>query len=146
MQSSAPSRRCQVTRTYQPLIEQTSRPSPPPPKLMISLPSARSLLCSLITMLSHIQSPNNESTNTGPIATVKEDRDELRVLDALSAMLSRQYEITAVLAKPYNGSNLQVFASTTYPSNAEPLLQSGAEPSTQSFWSRIWNFTAITNP
>ena len=43
----------------------------------------------------------------------------------------------------YNGSNLQVFASTTYPSNAEPLLQPGAEPS---FWSRVWDFTTVTNP
>ena len=127
------------SRLNMPAIDRTDKsPEPEPTK-------ANDLLafCTIITMLSHIQSPNNESTNTGPIATVKEDRDELRVLDALSAMLSRQHEITAVLAKPYNGSNLQVFASTTYPSNADPLLQPGAEPS---FWSRVWAFTTVTNP
>jgi len=124
-----------------PAIDRTDKSPEPSPTKANDLLAFRTI----ITMLSHIQSPNNESTNTGPIATVKEDRDELRVLDALSAMLSRQHEITAVLAKPYDGSNLQVFVSTTYPSNAEPLLY-GAEPSTQSFWSRIWNFTAVTNP
>jgi len=130
------------SRLNMPAIDRTDKSLEPSPT------KANDLLAfhTMITMLSHIQSPNNESTNTGPIATVEEDRDELRVLDALSAMLSRQHEITAVLAKSYNISNLQVFASTTYPSNSEPLLQPGAEPSTQSFWSRIWNFTAVTNP
>jgi hypothetical protein len=117
------------SRSNTPAIDKTPEPSPT---------KANDLLAfrTIITMLSHIQSPNNKSTNTGPIATVKDDREVLRVLDALSAMLSRQHEITAVLAQPYDGSKLQVFAATAYPSNAD---QPGAEPSTQSFWSR--NFT-----
>jgi hypothetical protein len=127
------------SRSDMPATDRTDNSPEPSPTKANDLLAFRTI----ITMLSHIQSPNNESTSTGPIATVKEDRDELRVLDALSAMLSRQHEITAVVAKPYYDSDLQVFVSTTYRSNAEPLFQPGAEPN---FWSRVWNFTTITNP
>jgi hypothetical protein len=39
-----------------------------------------------------------------------------------SAVLIRQHEVTAVVAKPYDGCSIQVFASVVYQgSNAEPL-------------------------
>jgi hypothetical protein len=45
----------------------------------------------IITMLSFIQSDNRSAahTITGPIATAKENRDELKVLDALTTLLIR---------------------------------------------------------
>ena len=99
------------SRSNMPAIDRTDKSPEPSPTKANDLLAFRTI----ITMLSHIQSPNNESTTTGPIATVKEDRDELRVLDALSAMLSRQHEITAVLAKPYNqGDKLQCAVKTVY--------------------------------
>lgn len=100
----------------------------------------------IITMLSHIQSPNIQSSTNTPIGTSGDDRRELRVLDALSTVLIRQHEIIAVVARPYDGSSLQVFASVVHPSNAEPLSQPGVDPGDQSFWDRVCNFTAAMNP
>ena len=97
---------------------------------------------SIITMLSYIQSNGRLSTEEGPIATGTNDYKELRLLDALSAVLVREHEITAVVAQPYDGSNLRVFASVIHPSNALLLPNSDH----QSLWSRIWNFTIFMNP
>jgi hypothetical protein len=79
----------------------------------------------VITMLTYLRAANNRLANA-PIGTSKDDRRNLRVLDALSAVLIRENEITAVVAKRYDGLNLQVFASVIYSVNAEPLPQSGA--------------------
>lgn len=87
----------------------------------------------IITMLTYFQANNRLATNA-PIGTSDEDRRILKVLDAVSAVLIREHEVTAVVAKPYDGSDFQVFAIVTYPGNAEPLLQSSAE---SSFWDRF---------
>jgi hypothetical protein len=51
------------------------------------------------------------------------------------------------VARPYDGSNLQVFASIAYSSNAEPLPQPDAEPGIQGFWNRVYNnYTVAVNP
>lgn len=76
----------------------------------------------------------------------KENRRDLRALDALSAILIRQHEIAAVVGKPYDGSNIQVIASVVCPSNTDSLLQPDAlttSTSSHSFWSR---FTVAPNP
>jgi len=102
----------------------------------------------IITMLSRIQSPNSRSSETAPIGVERQDRRALRVLDALSALLVRSYEITAVVAQKYDGSHFQVLASAVLPSDgkAESLLQPGADSGGQTFWSRVSNFTVSINP
>lgn len=96
----------------------------------------------IITMLSYLQSHNGAVTSrSGPSATNKTDHNTLRVLDALSTIMTRQHEVIAVLAKPYDGSTLQVFASVVYSNKAEPLLQPSAEPD-QDLWSRVCKFVA----
>jgi hypothetical protein len=93
----------------------------------------------ITTMLHFIQS--HSSYYTGAIVTATEDRNDLRVLDALSAILIRQHKIVAVVAKPYDGPNLQVIASVICPTNTDSLLQPDAL--TTSFWRR---FTVAPNP
>lgn len=128
---------------------QVTGTSETPPKP--SHTKAKDLLAfrTIITMLSSIQSPNIRLAAKTAIGTTmdKNSRNALRVLDALSAVLIREHEITAVVAQPFNGLNLQVFASVVYPSNAGPLFQpgsDGAEPDSQSFWGRV--FTVAINP
>ena len=105
----------------------------------------------IITMLTYIQSQssNTRLATKTPIASKVDDPKVLRVLDALSSVLIREHEITAVVAQaaqPYDGFDLQFFASVVYPSNTEPLLQPGAEPGGQSSWDRVCNFTIAVNP
>jgi hypothetical protein len=64
----------------------------------------------ITTMLSHLQSPTKfASTRSQNLS--KDDRKNLKVLDALSAVIVRQHEIVAVMAKASKGSNIEVFAS-----------------------------------
>lgn len=70
----------------------------------------------ITTMLSLIQSPT-EVTNTGQKDISRVQRHDLRVLDALSAVIVREHEVAAVMAKPYNGASVEVFASVN---NLEP--------------------------
>ena len=88
----------------------------------------------ITTMLTYFRAPNNRLATNVPIGIGDDDRRILKVLDAVSAVLIREHEVTAVVAKPYEGSKFQVFASVTYPGNTEPLLQSSAE---SSFWDRF---------
>jgi hypothetical protein len=78
-----------------------SQPSQP----TITDTKAKDLLAfrTITTLLSYIQSSNTELAKTGPIGTVKGDRNELGVLDALSAILIRQHEIT--LRKVFYGKH-----------------------------------------
>jgi hypothetical protein len=98
----------------------------------------------IITMLSFIQSDNRSAahTITGPIATAKENRDELKVLDALTTLLIRGDEVVAVVAKPHEGSAWidQVIASVTHPSNTESTFQTKEDNGP--FWS---HFSIIPN-
>lgn len=64
----------------------------------------------ITTMLSLIQSPS-KVTNAGRNEPSALQRYDLRVLDALSAIVVREHEIAAVMAKPYDGTDVQVFAS-----------------------------------
>ena len=61
----------------------------------------------ITTMLSFFETPSNYNP---PIHKTKEEQDELRVLDALSALFVRQYEIVAV-ASENKGTSVQVIAS-----------------------------------
>ena len=98
----------------------------------------------ITTMLAFVQSPGCQLTGTAPIGVGKQDHRVLRVLNALSALLVKSHKIVAVEAEPYNGSNLQVLASAVNPSNnnSESLLQ----PSGQTVWTRLYNFTTSANP
>ena len=75
----------------------------------------------ITTMLSLIQSPT-EVTKSG-ITGQKDISDphcrDLRVLDAISALAIRKYEIAAVMAKCHNEANIQVLVSAN---NSEPVL------------------------
>jgi hypothetical protein len=70
------------------------------------------------------------------------EKQELRELDALSALLIRKHEITAVVA---DWTQHEVFASVIFPNNcnAEPLVQSKLN---KSWKSKIISFTASMNP
>lgn len=104
----------------------------------------------IITMLALLQSPNTEpAKDTKPTSTEKAQRNELRVLDALSAILVRQHEVAAVMAKPYDGDILQVLASVIH-SNHTEHLPSFAQPSAarddQGVWNRVLHYLVAPNP
>jgi hypothetical protein len=89
------------------------------------VPDAILAFRTITTMLSLIPSTK---TTTGQAKTTtgqedcqypREQRTELRVLDALSAVIVREHEIVAVMAKPYDGIKIQVIASVN---NSEPAL------------------------
>jgi hypothetical protein len=83
----------------------------------------------ITTMLSDVQSRTRRLRTSGPLCTTNgNDREALKVLDALSAVLVREHEILAVVSPTYDGSNIQVFASAVHPSIAEFL----------NFYSRVW--------
>jgi len=101
----------------------------------------------ITSMLALIQSPaSRNSTEAGPIATGGRDCKELRVLDSLSAVLVRCDEIIAAVARPYDGSGLEVFVSVIHPSIAQPLLQSGVVSNPSTLWGALYNFTVAMNP
>lgn len=72
----------------------------------------------IITMLSLIQSRAKQ--DAAAPGTVNEQQ-ELKVLDALAAVLLREHEITAVVAKPHNGPTVEVFVSVVHPNYAKPF-------------------------
>jgi hypothetical protein len=63
----------------------------------------------ITTMLALIQSPI-ETTQIEPVHLSKLQRKELRVLDALAALLVREYEVVAIMAEPYDGKSIQVIS------------------------------------
>jgi hypothetical protein len=78
----------------------------------------------ITTMLSLIQSPI-----TGTIDARRKDipqtdaqRYQLRVLDAMAAVVVRANEIVAIAAKQYDGSSIQVLASVVHLDAFEPIL------------------------
>jgi hypothetical protein len=105
----------------------------------------------IITMLSSIQSSNTRldvEIKARIIGTGDKDLGELKVLDALSAVLIRENETIAVVARPSScrdndGSILQVFASVVNPINSKPLLQYSAN---HSFWNLARSFIIAPNP
>ena len=119
---------------------------PPEPSKNDDLLAFRTII-KMLSMLSLIQSPARLATNA-PIGTTQEDRRSLRLLDALSAVLIRRHEITAVVARPYDGStgNLRVYASVVLPGKTEPFLQPSETSDVPNFWDRARNFAVAANP
>jgi hypothetical protein len=76
----------------------------------------------ITTMLSLIQSSHTKITGGKDPPLTREQRNELRVLDALASVTVRRYEITAVVGKKYDGSgdNIQVLCCVN---NLESALQ-----------------------
>lgn len=77
----------------------------------------------ITTILSLIQSgrPTTVSaSDSGTEQINKNTRHELRVLDALSAVIVRRYEIAAVMTKRYDGSKIEVLISVN--DTSEPVL------------------------
>ena len=95
------------------------------------VPDAILAFRTITTMLSLIPSPIK--TTSGQKEFTREQRTELRVLDALAGVIVREHEVAAVMAKPYNGFNIQVIASVNL-NNSEPALsitqQGQSSPST----------------
>jgi hypothetical protein len=76
-----------------------------------------------------------------------EDVATLRLLDALSTVLIREHEITAVMATPYDGEKIPVLASVVHPTVEPPQSDSPANPDAgPGFWSRVLDFTVSMNP
>lgn len=63
----------------------------------------------ITTMLSLIQCPT-ETTKIEPLHISKDDRKELMVLDALAALLIRNYEKVAIMAEPFDGKSIRVIS------------------------------------
>ena len=90
----------------------------------IDVPNAILAFRTITTILSHIQTSTSThatvtASNTTKGKLPKEQRNELRVLDALSAVMVRNHEVVAVMAKPYNGYNVEVVASVN---NVKPAF------------------------
>jgi hypothetical protein len=80
----------------------------------------------IITMLSALGSHNTRlhgELSIDNTTTTTDERVLLRLLDALSAVLVRRYEITAVVAHPYGGNDVQVFVSVVHSNRTKSLLQ-----------------------
>jgi hypothetical protein len=105
----------------------------------------------IIGMLSLINNPNGRLSSSNDTAKMggknSNDRKKLRVLDALSTVLIRQHEITAVVVSESPMSeHLQVFASVVNLSNALPSIQPGSNSKKQGLLSRFRNnFTVSVN-
>ena len=75
-------------------------------------------------MLSLIQSPTRtEVTTTGQRNISDAQCYELKVLDALLALVVRKHEIAAVMAKCYNGDKIQVLVSVNSLESAHTIPQ-----------------------
>jgi hypothetical protein len=105
----------------------------------------------IITMLACIQSPKG-GRPPGAAVTVNpifgkshEDLAALRLLDALSTVLIREHEITAVMATPYDGENIPVLASVVHPTVEPSQSDFSANPDVgPGFWSRMLDFSHFT--
>jgi hypothetical protein len=87
------------------------------------VPDSRAMILAfrmITTMLSYIKSPTEVTTRPN---ISDSQRYELRVLDALSAVIIRRYEVAAVMAKRYNGDKkIEVLVSVNDTSISEPVL------------------------
>jgi hypothetical protein len=64
----------------------------------------------MITTMLHLFQCPSETTKVEPVIIPKEKRKELRILDALAALLIREYENVAVMEKHFDGKSIQVIA------------------------------------
>ena len=76
-------------------------------------------------MLALIQCPT-ETSKIEPIHISKLQRKELRVLDALAALIIREYEKVAIMAKPYDGKSIQVFSVVNLNNPGSAVTESGS--------------------
>ncbi len=70
----------------------------------------------ITTLLSFFEPPSNSKVTRHP----REQQDELRVLDAMSTLLARQYEVAAVTSMEFKGTDIQVVASVEPKASPEP--------------------------
>ena len=92
----------------------------------------------IISMLSFLQSPTSRASSLS-IWGSEDDRSTLTMLDALSAVLIREHEVTAVMTKPFDGFNLPIFTSVVHPT-VKSLLQSSTHSDSRGFWNRMRDF------
>jgi hypothetical protein len=96
----------------------------------------------ITTMLALIQEGTTFSDSKGRPST--EQRRELKLLNALSTVIVRNVEISAVVVKPDDGSGqLEVIACTHLTSLGEQLTTS--QPTTR-IGEYFWRFLATANP
>jgi hypothetical protein len=92
----------------------------------------------ITTMLAAFQSPN-EFTYSGRNDVPDHQRRQLKVLDALSAVAVRQYEVVAAIAKNSSGPDLQVVVSVN---KLEPAFDIPQHSDGFSSWSPLrWFIT-----
>ena len=70
----------------------------------------------ITTLLSFFQPPSDSKVTRH----TKRQQDDLRVLDALSTVLARQYEVAAVTSMEFEGTGIQVVASVQPEASPEP--------------------------
>jgi hypothetical protein len=101
----------------------------------------------IMTMLDLLEPPFGRLSSTeesGRRSVSEDDRTKLKVLDALATLLIRQHEITAVVAKPYDGFNLQVLASVILNNGNAKNLHQPSPDSESSIWNRVLNNFIVT--
>ena len=116
------------------LLNKFKKPSKKSPNSESNLKPGILAFRTITTMLALIQCPT-ETTKIEPIHVSKRDRKELRILDTLAALLVREYEKVAVMAKSLEGSvgkSLQVISvvNLNNPRSAVPVPErdSGSWP------------------
>lgn len=87
----------------------------------------------ITTMLALIQSPT-ETTQIEPVHLSKLQRKKLRVLDALAALLVREYEVVAIMEEPYDGKSIQVISIVNL-NNAKSAVSNHPQPTP---WTIRW--------
>ena len=79
----------------------------------------------ITTMLALIQCPT-ETTKIEPVHISKSKRKELRVLDAIAALLIREHEKVAVMGIPYDGKSIQVISTVNLNNPRSAVTQPGS--------------------
>lgn len=86
----------------------------------------------ITTMLAHIHSPTETTNSRERTVPDKDERRELRLLDALAVIAVREHEIVAAVAKGNDGSSIQVLLSANSVDFPLNIPQHSKSPS-------IWN-------
>lgn len=114
------------------LLNQFKKPSKQSAKSDLKLDNSILAFRTITTMLALIQCPT-ETTTILPVHISKPQRKELRVLDALAALLIRQYEKVAIMAKPYDGKSISVISVVNFNNPGSAVI----EPASGS-WAIRW--------
>ena len=89
----------------------------------------------ITTMLALIQCPT-ETSKIEPVQISKEEIKELRFLDALAALLIRDYEKVATMVEPYDGKSIQIISIVN--------LNNPGPAATEPSWAIRW-FTSLNS-